>query len=60
VPSTVFTLILGVLAGIAALGGATPLEMVLILGVLGLAHMTVVAGREVRQTAPGDSQRVRD
>lgn len=47
--SILFTLILGVLAGVAALGGATPLEMVLALGVLGLAHMTIVAGRQVSE-----------
>lgn len=56
--SIVFTLIVGVLAGIAALvGGATPLEMVLLLGVLGLTHMTVVAGRKASQTASERNRR---
>ena len=60
-PSILFTLILGVLAGIAAaMGGSTSLGMVLMLGVLGLAHMTVVAGREARETAPEHSHRGRD
>jgi hypothetical protein len=56
----VFTLIVGVLAGIAALGGATPLEMVLVLGVLGLTHMTVVAGRKAGETASERNQRSLD
>lgn len=59
-PSILFTLILGVLAGIAALAGSTPLEMVLMLGVLGLAHMTVVAGRESRKAAPERNHQGRD
>lgn len=59
-PSILFTLILGVLAGLAAaIGGSTPLEMVLMLGVLGLAHMSVVAGRESRETASEHSHRGR-
>ncbi len=47
--SILFTLIFGVLAGVAGIGGAGPFETVLILGVLGLAHLTVVAGRQPRE-----------
>jgi hypothetical protein len=57
VPSILFTLILGVLAGIAALGGSAPFETVLLLGVLGVAHMAVVAGRHTREVAFSRVQR---
>lgn len=59
-PSILFTLIIGVLAGIAALGGSTPLELVLMLGVLGISHMAVVAGREAREAGFDRGVRRRD
>lgn len=49
--SVAFTLIFGVLAGIAGFGGAGAFETVLMLGMLGLTHMAVVAGRNAREGA---------
>ncbi len=49
--SIVFTLIFGVLTGIAGFGGSAVFEAVLMLGILGLAHMAVVAGRHTRDAA---------
>lgn len=57
--SIMFALILGVLAGIAAFGGATSLEMVLMLGVLGLAHMTDIAAREAPEAVRSHGDRSR-
>jgi hypothetical protein len=51
VPSIIFTLIFGVLTGLAGIGGAGPFETVLMLGVIGLAHMTLVAERHAREAA---------
>lgn len=50
-PSIVFTLIFGVLAGVAGFGGSSAFEAVLMLGILGLAHMMIVAGRRAREGA---------
>jgi hypothetical protein len=51
VSSIGFTLVFGVLAGIAGFGGSAAFESVLVLGVLGLMHMTVAAGRRTRERA---------
>jgi asparagine N-glycosylation enzyme membrane subunit Stt3 len=44
--SIVFTLVFGLLAGIAGFVGTASFEMVLVLGLLGLLHLSVVAARK--------------
>jgi hypothetical protein len=44
--AVVFTLLFGMLLGIAGFFGSAPFEMVLTLGLLGLMHLSVVAARK--------------
>jgi hypothetical protein len=44
--SVTFTLLFGLLSGIAAFGGSAPFETVFALGLLGLMHLSVVAARK--------------
>ena len=44
--AVVFTLLFGILSGIAGFVGSAPFEMVLTLGLLGLMHLSVVAARK--------------
>lgn len=53
--SIVFTLVFGILAGIAAFMGSAPFETVLMLGLLGLTHIYVVATREAASVRAGNS-----
>jgi hypothetical protein len=46
VSAVVFTLLFGLLSGIAGFVGSAWFETVLMLGLLGLTHLTVVAGRQ--------------
>ena len=48
--SIVFTLLFGLLSGIAGFVGSASFEMVLILGLLGLMHLSVVAARKADDT----------
>lgn len=47
--AVVFTLLFGLLLGIAGFVGSASFETVLMLGLLGLTHLTVVAGRQVNE-----------
>jgi hypothetical protein len=44
--AVMFTLLFGLLSGIAAFVGSAPFETVLMLGLLGLMHLSVVAARK--------------
>lgn len=44
--SIVFTLLFGLLAGIAGFVGTASFETVLVLGLLGLMHLSVIAARK--------------
>ncbi|HVB81267.1 MAG TPA: hypothetical protein VNE82_15120 [Candidatus Binataceae bacterium] len=44
--AVMFTLLFGLLAGIAGFVGSAPFETVLMLGLLGLMHLSVVAARK--------------
>ena len=48
--SIVFTLLFGLLSGIAGFVGSASFEMVLMLGLLGLMHLSVVAARKADDT----------
>ena len=48
--SIVFTLLFGLLSGIAGFVGSASFEMVLVLGLLGLMHLSVVAARKADDT----------
>jgi hypothetical protein len=43
--SIVFTLLFGMLSGVAGFVGSSSFETVLMLGMLGLMHLSVVAGK---------------
>ncbi len=49
VSPVVFTLLFGLLSGIAGFVGGSSFEAVLMLGLLGLTHLTVVAGRQANE-----------
>jgi len=49
--SIVFTLLFGLLSGIAGFVGSASFETVLMLGLLGLMHLSVVAARKAAPTA---------
>jgi hypothetical protein len=49
--SIVFTLLFGLLSGIAGFAGSASFETVLLLGLLGLMHLSVVAARKADSTA---------
>jgi len=46
----VFTLVFGLLAGIAGFLGSSSFAAVLVLGLLGLLHLSVVAARKENET----------
>lgn len=48
--SIVFTLLFGLLSGIAGFVGSASFETVLMLGLLGLMHLSVVAARKANGT----------
>ncbi len=48
--SIVFTLLFGLLSGIAGFVGSASFETVLMLGLLGLMHLSVVAARKTGHT----------
>jgi hypothetical protein len=48
--SIVFTLLFGLLSGIAGFVGSASFETVLMLGLLGLMHLSVVAARKTDDT----------
>jgi len=48
--SLVFTLLFGLLAGIAGFVGTASFETVLVLGLLGLLHLSVIAARKDHAT----------
>ncbi len=52
--SVAFTLLFGVLGGIAGFAGSAPFEVVMSLGLLGIAHLSLVAARKARE-APTQS-----
>jgi hypothetical protein len=47
--SVAFTLLFGLLSGIAGFVGSASFETVLMLGLLGLMHLSVVAGRQANE-----------
>jgi hypothetical protein len=47
--AVVFTLLFGLLSGIAGFVGSASFETVLMLGLLGLMHLSVVAGRRANE-----------
>jgi hypothetical protein len=52
--SVAFTLLFGLLSGIAGFVGSDSFEVVLMLGLLGLMHLSVVAARKANATAIRD------
>jgi hypothetical protein len=48
--SVMFTLLFGLLSGIAGFVGSASFETVLMLGLLGLMHLSVVAARKANST----------
>ena len=48
--SVMFTLLFGLLSGIAGFVGSASFETVLMLGLLGLMHLSVVAARKANGT----------
>ncbi len=56
--AVVFALLFGLLSGIAGFAGSASFETVLMLGLLGLMHLSVVAGRQANEKIIGkDIQR---
>ena len=49
--SVVFTLLFGMLSGIAGFVGSASFETVMILGLLGITHLSLVAARKAGPTA---------
>jgi hypothetical protein len=49
--SVVFTLLLGVLGGIAGFAGSAPFEIVMSLGLLGIAHLSLVSARKAKEVS---------
>jgi hypothetical protein len=48
--SIMFTLLFGILSGVAGFVGSSSFETVLMLGMLGLMHLSVVAARKANGT----------
>jgi hypothetical protein len=48
--SIVFTLLFGMLSGVAGFVGSSSFETVLMLGMLGLMHLSIVAARKANGT----------
>lgn len=53
--AVMFTLLFGLLSGIAAFVGNAPFETVLMLGLLGLMHLSVVSARKADEIAVRDN-----
>jgi len=56
--SVVFTLLFGVLSGLAGFVGSAPFEVVIGLGLIGITHFSIVAARKARE-APAQSRTLR-
>lgn len=54
--SIVFTLLFGMLSGIAGFVGGASFEMVLMLGLLGITHLSLVAARKADPAAIRDQR----
>ena len=52
--SVTFTLLFGLLSGIAAVVGSAPFETVLMLGLIGIAHFHLVEARQAGANSSAD------